>query len=265
MEGHSVKDFGTTARGLARNPLGIIALFIVLVYGLASLVVITGPSLGEPEKLTLVYFLVFFPVLVLFVFTWLVAFRSGQLFAPADFKNEENYIEMQRMRYAAIASLAIVKRDDAHISVPSMVKSVETAVNLAKDGSDNPWVLWVDDKPENNIYEREALSSIGVSFILAETTENALEVLDDRTFAAIISDMGRPDSNRAGYILLDTIRERGNRTPLFFYARGGWKPQYQVETLKHGGQGCTNDGQKLFEMITSTVFAGRSTNNRLAA
>jgi hypothetical protein len=30
----SVKSFGETAKGLARNPLGIIALFIVLVYGL---------------------------------------------------------------------------------------------------------------------------------------------------------------------------------------------------------------------------------------
>jgi len=194
-----------------------------------------------------------------------VAFRSGQLFAPADFKNEEKYVEMQRMRYAAIASLAIVKKRDANISVPSMVKSVEVAMNLAKEGSDNPWVLWVDDKANNNIYEREALSSIGISFILAETTEYALEVLEDRKFAAIISDMDRPDSNRSGYILLDTIRERGDTTPLFFYARGGWKPQYQLETLKHRGQGCTNDGQKLFEMITGTVFGGVSTNNRLAA
>jgi hypothetical protein len=60
MEGHSVKDFGATAHGLAKNPLGIIALFIVLVYGLASLVIITGSSLGDPEKLLLVYFLVLF-------------------------------------------------------------------------------------------------------------------------------------------------------------------------------------------------------------
>jgi hypothetical protein len=30
------KGFGETAKSLARNPLGIVALFIVLVYGFAS-------------------------------------------------------------------------------------------------------------------------------------------------------------------------------------------------------------------------------------
>jgi hypothetical protein len=33
----SVEKFGTIARGSARSPLGIIALFIVLVYGFAAL------------------------------------------------------------------------------------------------------------------------------------------------------------------------------------------------------------------------------------
>lgn len=33
------KSFGETAKSLARNPPGIIALFIVLVYGFASLVI----------------------------------------------------------------------------------------------------------------------------------------------------------------------------------------------------------------------------------
>jgi hypothetical protein len=33
-----IKSFGSMATGLARNPLGIIALFIVLIYGFASLV-----------------------------------------------------------------------------------------------------------------------------------------------------------------------------------------------------------------------------------
>ena len=66
------KEFGLIAKGLARNPLGIIALFIVLVYGFASLVTLFSSSLSVGERLPLVYFLVVFPVLVLVVFTWLV-------------------------------------------------------------------------------------------------------------------------------------------------------------------------------------------------
>ncbi|HZZ68851.1 MAG TPA: hypothetical protein VFE18_11830, partial [Phenylobacterium sp.] len=37
VEGFIVENFGETAKGLARNPLGIIALFIVLVYAMAAL------------------------------------------------------------------------------------------------------------------------------------------------------------------------------------------------------------------------------------
>src|SRR5207237_3070984 len=60
-----IGSFGATAKGLARNPLGIIALFIVLVYGFASLVTAFAGSFTAEERLPLIYFLVLFPVLVL--------------------------------------------------------------------------------------------------------------------------------------------------------------------------------------------------------
>lgn len=63
-----MKTFGDTAKSLARNPLGIIALFIVLVYGFASLVTASAGSFTSAERLPLIYFLVGFPVLVLVVF-----------------------------------------------------------------------------------------------------------------------------------------------------------------------------------------------------
>ena len=66
-----IQDFGSIAKGLARNPLGIIALFIVLVYGFAALVTTFNSSFTPAERLPLIYFLVIFPVLVLGVFTWL--------------------------------------------------------------------------------------------------------------------------------------------------------------------------------------------------
>ena len=59
------KSFGETAKSLARNPLGIIALFIVLVYGFASLVAVFAGSFTPMERIPLIYFLVIFPVLVL--------------------------------------------------------------------------------------------------------------------------------------------------------------------------------------------------------
>src|SRR5215831_9525340 len=96
MDGH-LKDFGQVATGFARNPLGIIALFIVLIYGFASLVTIFTGGFSPGEKAPLIYFLIGFPILVLVAFTWLVSQHSGKLFAPGDFRSEDNYVTMQQL------------------------------------------------------------------------------------------------------------------------------------------------------------------------
>ena len=49
--------FSEAAKGLARNPLGIIALFIVLLYGFAALTLGINSSLQSTERLPLVWFL----------------------------------------------------------------------------------------------------------------------------------------------------------------------------------------------------------------
>lgn len=259
MDSNPLREFSASAKGLSRNPLGIIALFIVLVYGLACLVVITGGSLSTSERIPIIYFLSAFPFVVLAVFTYLVAFRAGQLFAPGDFEKEETYLELQRMRLSAVASLTAAQqtknqdRAAAHIRIEDVVRSVESAVTLVQEGTKNPVVLWVDDNPQNNIYERKALESVGIRFVLSENTADALRILANQPFGAIISDMGRREGPREGYVLLDSLRARGDDTPLFFYASSN-APEHKRETLEHGGQDCTNDGQELFDMVTKVIF-----------
>ncbi|MFO1418460.1 MAG: response regulator [Methylotetracoccus sp.] len=250
------KTFGTTAKSLARNPLGIIALFIVLVYGFASLVTAFAGSFTSAERLPLVYFLIGFPILVLGVFSWLVSKHSGKLFAPGDFKNEENYVKMQM---AVVASLtAATSKSDATTSEDQLAKIVEVvrAAGLATVPTADGWrnhILWVDDRPENNTYERQAFEGMGLRFTLASSTNEAFERLAQVKFAAIISDMGRKEGPREGYILLDRLRQGGDRTPLFFYAASS-APKHKQETKRHGGQGCTSNAQELFEMVMRAVI-----------
>jgi CheY-like chemotaxis protein len=271
MDVAPLREFGTTAKSLSRNPLGIIALFIVLVYGLACLVVITGSSLTPAERLPIIYFLVVFPLVVLGVFTYLVAFRAGQLFAPGDFKREETYLELQKMRMSAVASLSAVKQigqtsgnEPKRVVVEDVVRTVERAVELVQGGSANPTVLWVDDNPDNNIYERKSMEAVGIRFTLSDNTRDALTKLSERSFGAVISDMGRREGPREGYALLDSMRSGGDETPLFFYASSN-APDHKRETHEHGGQGCTNDGQELFEMVTKTLFGPQLPNGRSAS
>jgi len=253
-----VESFGKTAAGLARNPLGIIALFIVLVYGLACLVTVFSGSLSPTERVPLIYFLVCFPILVLVIFTWLVSKHSGKLFAPSDFRNEENYVKMQ---LSAVASLAVATAKKETVSSESEIRNIVDVVHntsLSGRAASDSWrnhILWVDDRPDNNIHERRAFGAFGLKFTLSLSTSEALQELARQKFAAIISDMGRREGPREGYVLLDTLRRKGDQTPLFFYASSN-APEHKRETAEHGGQGCTNDAQELFEMVTTAMITG---------
>jgi len=117
-------------------------------------------------------------------------------------------------------------------------------------------VLWVDDRPENNGYIRELLEGFGVEFSLALTTREALRMLNSRSYALVISDMGRREGPREGYALLDRMREEGDRTPLIFFASSR-APQHIAETKRHGGQGCTDDGAELVDMVFKILIRGQ--------
>jgi hypothetical protein len=86
-----------SAKTLSRNPLGIIALFIVLVYAVASIVI----SLAKAEFYTnpchpSVLFLALFPVVVLGVFTYLVAKHHEKLYSPQDYSNQSDFLSTIR-------------------------------------------------------------------------------------------------------------------------------------------------------------------------
>ncbi len=251
------KNFNEAAATLARNPLGIIALFIVLVYGFASLVTAFAGSFTPGERIPLVYFLIFFPILVLSVFAWLVSRHSGKLFAPSDFKNEDNYVKMQ-MSVVASLTAATAKQAESPTSEEQLRRIVEAvrAAGPAAIATNERWrnrILWVDDRPENNDFERRAFETMGLSFEIALSTDEAFAILLNNKFAAIISDMGRREGPREGYVLLDRLRKEGDNTPLFFYASSN-APEHKRETHQHGGQGCTNNAQELFEMVTRAVI-----------
>jgi CheY-like chemotaxis protein len=115
-------------------------------------------------------------------------------------------------------------------------------------------VLWVDDRPSNNVFERQALEALGIQIDLSTSTGDALEKIRRRSYDLIISDMGRPPDARAGYTLLDTLRETGNKTPFVIYASSR-APEHVREAREHGAIGSTNRPQELVEMVTTALTA----------
>jgi hypothetical protein len=87
------RSFGDAADKLSRNPLGIIALFQVLVEAIAALVTARLDASNTAALLPLVWFLVLFPVAVLAVFTYLVACHHSKLYGPRDYTDEANFMK----------------------------------------------------------------------------------------------------------------------------------------------------------------------------
>jgi hypothetical protein len=86
-------DFLKGAKDFARNPLGIIALFISLIYGFASLLLNSAAeNLTVQERWPLIIFIVVFPILVLVTFYKLVTNHHGKLYAPGDFKDDKSFL-----------------------------------------------------------------------------------------------------------------------------------------------------------------------------
>ena len=82
-----------SATKLSKNPLGIIALFILLIYGFATLLFgIVGDIFTDEQRWCFVIFLVAFPCVVLGVFTFLVVKHHQKLYSPEEFKNEQNFM-----------------------------------------------------------------------------------------------------------------------------------------------------------------------------
>jgi hypothetical protein len=78
------------ATGFIKNPLGIIGLFIALIYGTAVVVSGASPHLTDDQRWVLIIFAALFPEVVLFTFYKLVTEHHSKLYAPSDWKDERN-------------------------------------------------------------------------------------------------------------------------------------------------------------------------------
>lgn len=207
-----LKTFGDTAKGLAKSPLGIIALFIVLVYGFAALVTAFSASLSESERLPLIWFLVLFPVLVLAVFSWLVSRHSGKLYPPSEYRDEENYVRVQiqqleksvqRVEVLSASSTAPpsapgslqTPHSDARLAIAQMRLDVEKelfllcrfAPELPGDVTGWPVGRYVDELERMRLVEPELATSLREFIVIANKIVHDVSIVDEdaRSAAAV--------------------------------------------------------------------------------
>jgi CheY-like chemotaxis protein len=172
----------------------------------------------------------------------------------------EASLKKKQAEVAAALAVAAASRSDGDMSRESAAQEAKIAADVVSEivtprvirRASRSTVLWVDDNPDNNLYERRALEALGVNFVLATSTEEALRKTSKQRFDAVISDMGRPPDPRAGYTLLGQLRANGDQTPFVVYAMSR-DPKHVAESRRHGAIGCTNNANELFEMVLSAL------------
>lgn len=131
------------------------------------------------------------------------------------------------------------------------VAAIDTA-GAARASRSSPLVLWVDDQPENNRPERNVLANYGVRFEISTSTADAVARASRQQFDAVVTDMRRPESDTAGYVLLAGLRAAGVAAPVVIYSASA-NPAYIEAARRRGAYGETNDAGRLVEMVLAAT------------
>lgn len=214
------------------------------------------------DALTRLLTVIVWPVVVLFLLLRFSSAIQDFIANLSEFTLKGAGIDISASRQKAAAALtaAAVARSDGPVAPESAAADARQAVEIVSQNATptairratGARVLWVDDNPGNNNHERASLEALGVQFILATSTDAALDLLKQQKFDLIISDMSRPPDANAGYTLLESLRKSGDSTPYIIYA-GSRSLDHKIEARNRGAIGCTNRPNELFEMVLSVL------------
>jgi len=129
-------------RDYAHNPLGIVAMFISLIYGFAVLLLATSvDKFTASERTPLIWFIIVFPCLILIVFYRLVTKHHEKLYSPSDFRDDSSFLQTistteRQLKYREEAEEVL--RDELPTQtdvdrVTAKLVSPQTATNQVED------------------------------------------------------------------------------------------------------------------------------------
>ena len=114
-------------------------------------------------------------------------------------------------------------------------------------------ILWVDDRPDNNLFERATFKSMGISISLATSTDGAVALLKAEPADVLISDMERYGNREAGLQLLGRIQGLAERPGMIFYV-GAFDKE---KGTPPGAFGITNRPDELIHYVLDLLERAR--------
>jgi CheY-like chemotaxis protein len=155
----------------------------------------------------------------------------------------------------------------SQVIAPGLKQRIERLPRATFDAA----ILWLDDNPANNVAERRALASLGLTIDTAQTTAEALQMLRGDAYHVVISDLVRNEvpntpcikaegANTDGCELIDHLmrsyeeKNKGRtleraQPPVIFYARVV-DPQRGAPPY---GFGMTSRVDELFHLILDAL------------
>ena len=105
-------------------------------------------------------------------------------------------------------------------------------------------VLWVDDHPENNSWERELFRSLGVVIVSVESTRSAVASTKTESFDVVISDIRRDSEPVDGIDGAMQVRDAMPTLPIVFYIQDVTSSQ-----IPEPASGITNEPNELLHLV----------------
>ncbi|MDR0895273.1 MAG: TIR domain-containing protein [Prevotellaceae bacterium] len=186
-------------------------------------------------------------------YEWAYALGRGKHIIPIL----EGNIDLLNVHPKLQAKQCLDFRQDYNLKWNILIESIHNIFNINQSvetiNNKKDTILWVDDRPSNNIYERSVFEGMGLKFDLALSTNEALALLNSSKYVAIISDMGRVEGPNEGYVLLKEVRRKDKQTPFFIYAASNL-PEHKILALSKGAQGSTNSFRELIDLVTAHIY-----------
>lgn len=203
-------EFLKGAKDLARNPIGIVALFISLIYGFASLLLNSSvEKLSAAERWPLILFIVLFPIMVLATFYKLVTKHHGKLYAPGDYKDDKSFLRTLSPEEQEDRLEKEVKESFAQLKSSQSGNAVDTPKQKESGGNDQ---IERKKRKEEHRRFREELQKIEASVIerIAEEYDSKAEKNvgigeTDANFDAFLSS----NADRFTFVEVKALRSAG--------------------------------------------------------
>ncbi len=128
--------------GLVKNPLTVIAIFAGIAEVSGTIVL---PFIAEDNQIIFIYFLLFFPSILVILFFITLNFNNKALYAPSDFNNEENYIKIFRYDVSKQENIEVkVSKEDVIKMINANITSLRNSYEIKIEKVDSELKLIKD-------------------------------------------------------------------------------------------------------------------------